>query len=84
MGQAAALPVQVQLRLGETRARMNGTLTQGPQLAGLAAQVALQGQTPRGSPAFLPLSIPSLPAYRLEGRLLHSGSTWTLKELKAR
>ena len=75
-------PVQVQLRLGETRARMNGTLTQGPQLAGLAAQVAVQGPDPARLSAFLPLSIPSLPAYRLEGRLLHNGSTWTLKELK--
>ena len=74
--------VQVQLRLGETRARMNGTLTQGPQLTGLAAQVAVQGPDPARLSAFLPLSIPSLPAYRLEGRLLHNGSTWTLKELK--
>ncbi len=75
-------PVQVQLRLGETRARMNGTLTQGPQLTGLTAQVAIQGPDPARLSAFLPLSIPSLPAYRLEGRLLHNGSTWTLKELK--
>jgi uncharacterized protein involved in outer membrane biogenesis len=75
-------PVQVQLRLGETRARLNGTLGQGPQLTGLAAQVAIQGPDPARLSAFLPLSVPSLPAYRLEGRLLHDGSTWTLKELK--
>jgi uncharacterized protein involved in outer membrane biogenesis len=74
--------VQVRLRLGETHARMNGTLTQGPQHTGLAAQIAVQGPDPARLSAFLPLSIPSLPAYRLEGRLLHNGSTWTLKELK--
>jgi uncharacterized protein involved in outer membrane biogenesis len=75
-------PVQAQLRLGETRVRMNGTLTQGPQLAGLTAQVVVQGPDPARLSAFLPLFIPSLPAYRLEGRLLRNGSTWILKELK--
>jgi AsmA family protein len=75
-------PVQVQLRLGETRARIDGTLTQGPQIGGLAARVAIQGPDPARLSSFLPISIPSLPAYRLEGRLLRNGSTWTLKELK--
>jgi AsmA family protein len=75
-------PLQVQLRLGETRARLDGTLTQGPQRTGLTAQVALQGPDPARLSTLLPLSIPSLPAYRVEGRLLHKGSTWTLKELK--
>ena len=75
-------PVQVQLRLGETRARIDGTLTQGPQRPGLAAQVAIQGPDPARLSSLLPISIPSLPAYRLEGRLLRNGSTWTLKELQ--
>ena len=75
-------PVQVQLRLGETRVRMNGTLAQGAAAPGLAAQVAIQGSDPARLSTLLPLSIPSLPAYRLEGHLLHNGSTWTLKELK--
>jgi uncharacterized protein involved in outer membrane biogenesis len=75
-------PMQVQLRLGEMRLQMNGTLTQGPQLAGLKTQVTLQGSDPARLSEFLPLSIPSLPAYRLEGRLLHRGSTWTLQDFK--
>ena len=55
-------PVQVQLRLGETRARIDGTLTQGPQLGGLAARVAIQGQTPLGSlPSCLSPSRPCQP-----------------------
>ena len=74
--------VQVQLRLGETRARFDGTLTQGPQHTAVAAQVAVQGPDPARLSAFLPVPIPSLPAYRLEGRLLHNGDTWTLKEFK--
>jgi len=75
-------PVQAQLRLGETRARLAGTLGQGPQRTGLAAQIALQGPDPARLSSLLSLSIPSLPAYHFEGRLLQSGSTWTLKELK--
>jgi uncharacterized protein involved in outer membrane biogenesis len=76
-------PVQVQFRLGETRARINGTLGQGPQLTGLTAQVAIQGSDPARLSAFLPISIPSLPTYRLEGRLLRNGTAWTLKDFKA-
>src|SRR4029434_2989411 len=76
-------PVQVQLRLGETRARINGTLGQGPQLTGLTAQVAIQGSDPARLSAFLPISLPSLPTYRLEGHLLRNGTAWTLKDFKA-
>jgi AsmA family protein len=76
------LPVQMHLRLGETRARLDGTLGQGPQRTGLAAHVAIQGPDPARLSSLLSLSVPSLPAYRFEGRLLHNGSTWTLQELK--
>jgi uncharacterized protein involved in outer membrane biogenesis len=74
-------PVQLQLRLGETRARFDGTLHQGSHPT-LAARVAIQGPDPALLSPLLPLSVPSLPAYRFEGRLLHNGSTWTLKEFK--
>ena len=76
------VPVQLHLRLGETRARLDGTLGQGPPRTGLAAQVALQGPDPARLSSLLALSVPSLPAYRFEGRLLQNGSTWTLKELQ--
>jgi uncharacterized protein involved in outer membrane biogenesis len=75
--------VQVHLRLGETHARLDGTLGQGAQRPGLAAQVTLHGPDPARLSAFLPLSIPSLPGYRVAGRLLQDGSTWTLTGLKA-
>ena len=76
-------PVQVQFRLGETRARMNGTLGQGPQRTDLGIQFAVQGSDPARLSAFLPISIPSLPPYRLEGRLVRHGTAWTLKDFKA-
>ena len=76
-------PVQVQFRLGDTRVRMNGTLGQGPQHTGLEVQFAVQGSDPTRFAAFLPISIPSLPTYRLEGRLVRHGTTWTLKDFKA-
>jgi uncharacterized protein involved in outer membrane biogenesis len=61
----------------------NGTLGQGPQHTDLAVQFAMQGANPARLSAFLPLAIPSLPPYRLEGRVLHRGTTWTLKDFKA-
>jgi uncharacterized protein involved in outer membrane biogenesis len=81
-GRQQPFPVQMQLRLGETRARLDGTLRQGPQRPTFAAQVAIQGPDPARLSSLLSLSIPSLPAYRFEGRLLQNGRTWTLKELK--
>jgi len=76
-------PVQVQFRLGETRARMNGTLGQGPQHTDFGVQFAVQGSDPARLSAFLPISIPSLPTYRLEGRLVRNGTAWTLNDFKA-
>lgn len=76
------LPVQMHLRLGETHARLDGTLGQGAQRPGLAAHVAIQGPDPARLSSLLSLPVPSLPAYRFEGHLRHSGSTWTLTELK--
>ena len=76
-------PVQVQFRLGDTRARMSGTLGQGPQHTDFGVQFAVQGSDPARLSAFLPISIPSLPTYRLEGRLLRNGTAWTLKDFKA-
>jgi uncharacterized protein involved in outer membrane biogenesis len=73
----------VQFRLGDTRARMNGTLGQGPQRTDLGIQFAVQGSDPARLSAFLPISIPSLPTYRLEGRLVRHGTAWTLKDFKA-
>jgi len=76
-------PVQVQFRLGDTRARMSGTLGQGPQRTDLGIQFAVQGSDPARLSAFLPLAIPSLPTYRLEGRLVRHGTAWTLTDFKA-
>jgi AsmA family protein len=76
-------PVQMQLRLGATRARMNGTLGQGPQQTGMVVQFAIQGADPARLSAFLPIAIPSLPVSHLEGRLQHHGTAWTIKDFKA-
>ena len=76
------VPVQLRLRLGETRARLDGTLGQGPPHTGLAAQVALQGPDPARLASLLALAVPSLPAYRVEGRLRHHGNIWSLQGLK--
>jgi hypothetical protein len=53
-------PVQMQLRLGETRARFDGTLLQGPQRPALAAKIAIQGPDP-ARPLSPPASLRTLP-----------------------
>src|SRR4029450_10801972 len=69
-------PVQMQLRLGATRVRMNGTLGQGPQQTDMMVQFVIQGADPARLSAFLPISIPSLPVSHLDGRLQHPGTAW--------
>jgi len=76
-------PVQMQLRLGATRARMNGILGQGPQQTDMVVQFAIQGADPARLSAFLPIAIPSLPVSHLEGRLQHHGTAWTIQDFKA-
>ena len=77
------VPVQLRLRLGETRARLDGTLGQGHLQHGwLPKRWPSKGQIARLA-FLLALAVP-LPAYRVEGRLRHHGNTWTLKGLKVR
>jgi AsmA family protein len=76
-------PVQMQLRLGATRARMNGILGQGPQHTDMVVQFVIQGADPARLSAFLPIAIPSLPVSHLEGRLQHHGTAWTIQDFKA-
>jgi len=76
-------PVQMQLRLGATRARVNGTLGQGPQHTDMMVQFVIQGADPARLSALLPIALPSLPVSHLEGRLQHHGTAWTIKDFKA-
>jgi len=78
----APYPVQAELQLGETQARLDGTVRSPRQLTGLTANFALTGPNPATLSTLLPISLPHLPDYQVEGELYHTGQTWTLKALK--
>jgi hypothetical protein len=78
----APYPVQAELQLGETQARLDGTVRGPRRFTGLTANVALTGPNPATLSKLLPISLPHLPAYQVEGDLHHTGRTWTLKAFK--
>jgi uncharacterized protein involved in outer membrane biogenesis len=78
----APYPVRAELQLGETQARLDGTVRSPRQFTGLTANFALRGPNPATLSKLLPISLPHLPAYQVEGDLYHTGPTWTLKAFK--
>jgi uncharacterized protein involved in outer membrane biogenesis len=72
-------PVQVDMQLGETQARVDGTVSDPRQFTGLTAQVALTGPDPATLSAVLPLSLPHLPAYQVEAHVTHTDNKWTIE-----
>jgi len=78
----APYPVQAELQLGETQARLDGTVRSPRQFTGLTANFALRGPNPATLSRLLPISLPPLPAYQVEGDLSHTDHTWTLKGFK--
>jgi uncharacterized protein involved in outer membrane biogenesis len=78
----APYPVQAELQLGETQARLDGTVSDPRRFTGLTAHIALTGPNPATLSTLLPVSFPHLPAYEVEGDLSRAGHTWTLKAFK--
>jgi AsmA family protein len=78
----APYPVEVDLQLGETQARLDGTVSDPRRFTGLRADIVLTGPNPATLSTLLPVSLPHLPAYQVEGDLSHADHTWTLKAFK--
>jgi uncharacterized protein involved in outer membrane biogenesis len=78
----APYPVQVDVQLGQTQARIDGTVREPRRFTGLTAQVALSGPDPAMLSDVLPLSLPHLPAYEVEAHVARTDNTWTIAPLK--
>jgi uncharacterized protein involved in outer membrane biogenesis len=77
-----AYPVQADIQLGQTQARLDGTVQEPRRLTGLKAQFMVSGPDPATLSQVLPLDLPHLPAYQLEGDLHHEGHTLTVNTFK--
>ncbi|MGH7130039.1 MAG: AsmA family protein, partial [Planctomycetaceae bacterium] len=80
---AGPYPVDLALELGETRARLEGTLTNPWQLRGVDARLSLEGPDLTALAPVLADPPPELPPYAIDGRLRRTGDTWRLSDLQA-
>ena len=71
-------PVQATVQLGETQIQVDGTLKHPRQFTSFAATVAMQGPDPATLAAFLPVSLPHLPAYQFTGQVERTEQRWRL------
>ena len=81
-----AAPYSLRLDLGfaGSRIRLAGSVTRPLAMTGLDLDVLLEGSNPQRLYRLFGVPLPSLPPYRLEGRLALEDARWTLEDLSGR
>jgi uncharacterized protein involved in outer membrane biogenesis len=74
------LDIDVALRMGETRATAKGTLSDPAQMHAMDLQLTLAGASLAELYKIVGVPLPPTPAYRIKGRLLHTGEIWELRQ----
>ncbi|MBI4528847.1 MAG: AsmA family protein [Deltaproteobacteria bacterium] len=69
-------PVQINLRAGDVRAKVEGNLIEPLQMKGENVTLDIQGQDMSNLFPLIRLVFPSTPPYRLKGHLKHEGDVW--------
>jgi|SRR5690625_1458233 len=73
-------PLKLKIALGQTRAELEGSLTAPLRLAGMDAELQIQGPSPDALVPVLNIPLPSTPPYHLTGRLRHEGQDWFFED----
>ena len=79
-----AFPMQLELKAGETRFNMEGTVADVLQLSGVDMRIRMAGPTLANIYPLLLLPLPASPPYKLHGRLRRDGARYALDELGGR
>lgn len=77
-------PLQLELTLGKTRVKMEGTIADATQLTGIDMRLQMAGPTLANIYPLLLLPLPASPPYALHGRLRRDGARFALEELGGR
>jgi len=75
-------PIDLAVQVGDTRAKLQGTLMAPLDLRGLNVDLALEGQDLSKLYPFIPVPLPETPPYRLAGRLERTGQTWSFSSFQ--
>ncbi|MDF2095372.1 AsmA family protein [Aquibaculum arenosum] len=73
-------PIEIEIAVGQTRARAEGTLTAPLQLAGMDGELWISGPTPDELAPILNIPLPSTPPYELSGRLRRDDQAWYFED----
>ncbi|MGD1877287.1 MAG: AsmA family protein [Kiloniellaceae bacterium] len=76
--------VKLDGRLGEIRLAANGTLDEPVKLAGVDAQIKVEGETLESLYQLLGLPLPQTPPFSLQGRLTREGDRWAFEGFEGR
>jgi hypothetical protein len=77
-------PIRLRAAVGNTRARVNGTLIDPLHLKGEDVSFELEGADLAQLYPIVGVPLPPTPPYRLSGHLNHRGDTWTLRKFAGR
>jgi uncharacterized protein involved in outer membrane biogenesis len=77
-------PLQVNLRAGKLKARINGNLTEPLVMKGEDVTLDIEGDDLANLYPLIRLVFPSTPPYRLRGHLKHDGKVWSFSNFSGR
>ncbi len=77
-------PIELQARVGDTEAKIAGTLTRPMELAGLDLTLTVSGASLSDMFPLTGVPAPATPSYELSGDLAHEDQIWRVENLDAR
>ena len=77
-------PLQVELTVGHTGVKADGTVTSLLKFSAMDMRLALRGESLAQLYPLLGVAVPETRAYATEGHLLHSGNTWHYEKFSGR
>lgn len=80
----APYPLQAEFSVGRTGARVDGTITSLLKFSAVDMRLAVHGTSLAQLFPLLGIAFPETPAYKTEGRIVHSGKTWRYEKFSGR
>ena len=77
-----SFPLQLNAVVGLTRLKVNGSITDLAELAGVDVSFDMQGRNLDELYKFTGVVLPSTPPYKVRGKLVRQGNTWVASQMQ--
>ena len=77
-----SFPLQLNAVVGLTRLKVNGSITDLAELAGVDVSFDMQGRNLDELYKFTGVALPSTPPYKVRGKLVRQGNTWVASQMQ--